>query len=282
MEKTKIVFLGAGSIARSVIAGLIKAGYDKQCIWAVDRHPEKLDNLVQCYQINTSMDVEKIIDIADVVVLAIKPQSVSALAAQLGQKIEKHAPIVLSLVAGITIQDLETWFGRKTAIVRAMPNSSALLQASATGLFANHNASKAQCSMVESIMRAVGVVAWVKDEKLMTVITALAGSGPAYYFLFMEILQEIGQEMGLDEKAAHLLTLQTAFGATKLALESGESLAQLRQQVTSKGGTTEAALQSLETDNIRALLERAIQAAYDRSIVLSAKFGAQRKIDSPK
>lgn len=280
MKKAKIAFLGAGNMARSIIIGLVKDDYAPDCIWAVDRNQYKLDALAQQYQINTSPDVDMVTELADIIILAVKPQSLEALADEISATVKKRHPLLISIAAGITLQTLENWFGAKAAIIRAMPNTPALLQAGATGLYANQNVSSQQRSFTESIMRAVGIVTWVKKEALIDAVIALAGSGPAYYFLFMEVMQQIGQEMGLDEKTSYLLTLQTAFGAAKLALETGEPLADLRKQVTSKGGTTEAALNSFQSGGIRELFKHAMEAARERNQALAQQFNSQRKIDN--
>ena len=282
MKKAKIGFLGAGNMARSIINGLIIDGYDASLIWAADLNKNKLDSLAQQHQINTTEQAETVVELADIIVIAVKPQSLEDLSVQVSSSIKKRAPLLISIAAGITIENLESWFGHKTPIIRAMPNTPALLQTGATGLFANEATSADQRDLTESVLRAVGIVVWVKKESLMDVITALSGAGPAYYFLFMEIMQQVGQEMGLDEKAAYLLTLQTTFGAAKLALESGEPLDTLRQKVTSKGGATQAGLSSLETDGIRKLLQHALESARLRSHELSAQFGRPKKLDTDK
>lgn len=277
MKKAKIAFLGAGNMARSIIAGLVN-DYDPNLIWAADRNTDKLTALETQYRINTDKDVLKVTELVDIVILSVKPQSLPELAHLIAPIAQKKHPLMISIAAGITTQDLNSWLGHKTAIVRAMPNTPALIQAGATGLYANANVSKAQRDMAESIMRSVGVVAWVEEEHLIDAVIAIAGSAPAYYFLFMEILQSLGESMGLDAKTAYLLTLQGAYGSTKLALETGTPLKDLRAQVTSKGGTTEAALNSFAKDDVHALFKHAVEACRQRSVELSKQFGAQRQL----
>ena len=163
--------------------------------------------------------------------------------------------------------------GDQTPIVRAMPNTPALVQSGATALYANKNVGNAQRDLAESILRAVGLALWVEDEAMLDAVTALSGSGPAYFFLVIEVLQQAGAALGLPEKTARLLAVQTAFGAAKMALESSEDAAILKQRVTSPGGTTEKALGVLEEGQIRALFNNALKAAHDRSRTLAEQFG---------
>ena len=279
MKKAKIAFLGAGNMARSIIAGLVN-NYEPNLIWAADRNPEKCQALESQYQINTTDDIFKAAEIADIVILSIKPQGFPELCQQLKSIISKKQPLVISIAAGITTQDLNIWLGNDIAIVRAMPNTPALIQTGATGLYANKNTSTSQKEMVENIMRSVGIIAWVEEESLIDAVIAIAGSAPAYYFLFMEILQSLGESMGLDTKTAYLLALQGGYGATKLALETGTPLDQLRQQVTSKGGTTAAALNSFKDSDIEGIFRKALEACRKRSVELSQEFGAQRQLDN--
>ena len=278
MRPATIAFLGGGNMAKSIIAGLISDGYRADKIWVADRNDSKRHALEQQFQIHTTDEVSIACQQADIVILAVKPQGMESLSHQVGKHIAQDKPLVISIAAGILMQDLATWFGHSTPIVRAMPNTPSVVRVGATGLYANEHTSKDQCSLAEQILRAIGIVTWVKDETLIDAIAALAGSGPAYYFLIMEIMQQVGEEMGLNAKDAHLLTLQTALGAAKLAYESSEDLDQLRQQVTSKGGTTEAALQSFEAEGIRAMFRTAMQANRARSIELAEELGVNRKL----
>jgi pyrroline-5-carboxylate reductase len=278
MRAATIAFLGGGNMAKSIIAGLISDGYRADKIWVADRNASKCTALEQQFQIHTTEDVSHACRRADIVVLAVKPQSMESLSHQVGKHIAQHKPLVISIAAGIMTQDLEAWFGRNTPIVRAMPNTPAVVRVGATGLYANEHTSKDQLSLAEQILRAIGIVTWVKDEALIDVVAALAGSGPAYYFLIMEIMQQVGEDMGLSSKDAHLLTLQTALGAAKLAYESSEELRTLRQQVTSKGGTTEAALNAFEAEGIRAMFRNAMEANRARSVALAEELGVNRKL----
>ncbi len=188
---------------------------------------------------------------------------------------QDQQPLVISIAAGIRTPDLARWLGADTAIVRAMPNTPALVQSGATGLFANAHVRDQQRDLAETILRAVGLTLWVEQEDQLDLVTALSGSGPAYFFLVMEALQEAASKLGLPAETARLLALQTAFGASRMALESDEDAAALRQRVTSPGGTTEQALRVLEEGGLRNLMEQALTAAARRSRELADQFGAQ-------
>jgi pyrroline-5-carboxylate reductase len=194
-------------------------------------------------------------------------------AAALASAVQKKKPLVVSIAAGVRLEDLDRWLGGGLPIVRAMPNTAALIGSGASGLYANERVSEAMRNQAESILRAVGVTVWLADESLMDVVTALSGSGPAYFFLVMEALEQAAIESGLDPKQARLLTLETAFGAAKMALEGHEEPSQLRRRVTSPGGTTEQAVKVLEQGDIRPLFKKAIQAAVTRAREIADMFG---------
>ncbi len=205
--------------------------------------------------------------------LAVKPQVIRTVASEISAAVQARHPLIISIAAGIRSADLDRWLGGNTAVVRCMPNTPALVQSGATALIANARVSDEQRNLAESILRAVGLTLWLDDEQLMDAVTALSGSGPAYFFLIMEALQAAGVQLGLPEQTAQLLTLQTAFGAAKMALESDEDAATLRRRVTSPGGTTERALQTLENGGLRELIARALTAARDRSRELADQLG---------
>jgi pyrroline-5-carboxylate reductase len=210
---------------------------------------------------------------ADILVLAVKPQALAEVARELAPSVQARRPLVISLAAGVRMADVERWLGAGVPIVRVMPNTPALIGSGASGLFANSHVTDAQRDQAESILRAVGVAVWVGDERLMDVITALSGSGPAYFFLVMEALERAAIDAGLDPAKARLLTLETAFGAAKMALEGAEEPAILRRRVTSPGGTTEAAVKALEDGGLRRLFDDAVRAAVRRAGELGDMFG---------
>ena len=280
MKKAKIAFIGGGNMARSIVAGLIKDAYDPHQIWVADRNLDKCQALEQTYQVHTTSDLSQAITVADIVVLAVKPQNMRSLAVEIGRQIQQQQPLLISVAAGIKLSALQSWFGQATAIVRAMPNMPAILQAGATGLFANEQTSTEQKSLAEQIMRAVGIVLWLKNEKLIDAVASVAGSGPAYYFYIMEIMQNIAEDMELSPEEATLLAKQTIFGAAKLALETNEPISSLRQQVTSKGGSTAAALAVMQKNDLHGIFEKALYASNKRADELAQMFGETKQLDT--
>ena len=273
MNTKNITFIGAGNMARSLIAGLLADGYDPAKIWASDPNPAQLNDLHTRHSIQITTDNNEAISNSDVIVLAVKPQMLHTVCEQIATITQQKQCLVISIAAGIRASDIQRWLNGKLPIVRVMPNTPALLQCGASGLYANEQVNNEQKELAESILRAVGITLWVDREELMDTVTALSGSGPAYFFLLMETLQESATQLGLDPQAARMLTLQTAFGAAKMALESEDDAAMLRQRVTSPGGTTEAAICSLEDNDIRQHIHMALQAARDRSCELAKQFG---------
>ena len=274
MKNTRLAFVGAGNMARSLVGGLIADGWDPARISVSDPDETQLSALRSRFPVRTATRNSELVETSDVVVLAVKPQVIRNVARELADTVQGHRPLVISVVAGVRAADLQRWLGGDCALVRCMPNTPALVQSGATALFASHTVSADQKDVAESILRAVGLALWIEDESLMDAVTAVSGSGPAYFLLVIEALQDAGETLGLDRKTARLLALQTAFGAAKMALESSEDVAILRQQVTSPGGTTEKALAVLEDGRIRELFNKALTAARDRSRELAARFGA--------
>lgn len=274
MSTSRLAFIGAGNMARSMVGGLIADGWDPASIAVADPDKEQLASLSGRFPVRTETDNHKAAESSDVVLLAVKPQLIRQVAKELAAVVQKGRPLVISIAAGIRAADLERWLGGDYPVVRCMPNTPALVQSGATALFANRNVSKAEKDLAESILRSVGLALWVEDEAMLDAVTALSGSGPAYFFLIIEVLEQAGAALGLPEKTARLLAVQTAFGAAKMALESSDDAAVLRQRVTSPGGTTEKALGVLEEGHIRALFNDALKAAHDRAATLAAQFGS--------
>ncbi|RDI41318.1 pyrroline-5-carboxylate reductase [Aquicella lusitana] len=275
MHTPVISIIGAGNMGSSLIGGLIKDGHPSDKLWAADPSGEKLTQLKTKFDINTTSDNAQAIQAADTIIFAVKPQAFAHVALPLKKVIAERKPLVISIAAGIREASIQQWLNGKTPIVRAMPNTPALIGCGATALYANPYVTESQRNLAESILRAVGVVVWLNDEKLMDTVTALSGSGPAYFFLMMEALQEAAEDLGLPTETARLLTLQTALGAARMAIESGTSLAELRRKVTSPGGTTEKAISVLEENNIRRLFKQALQAAKLRSEELATLLGKE-------
>jgi pyrroline-5-carboxylate reductase len=273
MTESTLAFIGGGNMAGSLIGGLVADGWSPGHIQVADPDPARISQLGERFSVITTRDNNEAIASADAVVLAVKPQILHEVAGQIAPAIRQRRPVVISIAAGIRETTLRDWLGEGTAIVRCMPNTPAMVKSGATALYANARVSEAQRSLAESVLRAVGLALWLDDEALMDAVTALSGSGPAYFFLFMEALQAAGTELGLPADTARLLSLQTAFGAAKMALESREDAATLRRQVTSPGGTTERAIEVFMHEGLQAMVLKAVQAAAGRSRELADEFG---------
>ncbi|GMR15814.1 MAG: pyrroline-5-carboxylate reductase [Gammaproteobacteria bacterium] len=270
MDKQKTGFIGAGNMARSLIGGLISSGIKSDHLFATDPNEGIRNSLTKDFSIQTFEDNQKLVDECDVIVFAVKPQILKTVVTPLKAK---ESALYLTIAAGIPSESLNNWLGSNKAIVRAMPNTPSLVLSGASGLYANANVSEEQKEMAESILRAVGVAVWVDDEKQLDAVTALSGSGPAYFFMVMEAMEKAGEELGLPADTARLLAIQTGFGATKLALEIEDNPASLRQKVTSPGGTTEQAIKIFEEEGLIELFSKAMKAACDRAKELAEELG---------
>ena len=232
MSNHTIAFIGAGNMASAIIGGLLEQGFSSSHILASDPYQPSLDRLATL-GIKTSQDNNAIINEADVIVLAVKPQQMKDVCNNIRTTVAAHNPLVISIAAGITCSMLQEWLGENTAIVRCMPNTPALVQTGASGLFANTHVSEKQRKIACQLLEAIGIVSWVEKEPLLDAVTALSGSGPAYFFLVMELMMEAGKQLGLDAGTAEKLTLQTALGAAKMATASDVDVKELRRRVTS-------------------------------------------------
>jgi len=275
---THITFVGGGNMGRALISGLIANGFKAEQISVVEANATTAQQLQDDFKVQIIPALENItFDFAknNVLVMAIKPQDFNIVAKGLAPKL-KHAsapsPLVLSIAAGIRLADMGRWLDHARC-VRAMPNTPALIGKGITGLFANTNISPDDRALAETICNAVGQTIWVSEEKLMDAVTAVSGSGPAYVFAFLEAMQSAGEKLGLDAQAARKLAYATLEGATQLAQNSSESASVLRERVTSKGGTTAAALEVLNQDGWHAILEKAIAAADQRGKVMGDELG---------
>jgi pyrroline-5-carboxylate reductase len=268
--ESSIGFIGAGNMAASLIHGLINRGQTPNTLFAADIDQDKLDSLAQSTGIQATTP-QTIAERADVIVLAVKPQVMSAVCSELGALAgDRSRPaLFISVAAGTPLASLESWLGGTPAVVRCMPNTPALVGRGATGLFANTRVSAAQRDLAQTLLAAVGVSVWVDSEADLDTVTAVSGSGPAYFFLFMEAMQEAAMEMGLSAELARLLVTETAAGAAELAAQSDDDAGELRRKVTSPGGTTEQAIQQFEAGQLRALVKRAMAAARQRSVELA-------------
>jgi len=275
MKNSRITFIGCGNMGRSLIGGLIANGLSVNSITGTDINAEQRQTAASQFNIEVLEDNRQAIKDTDVVVLAVKPQSMQDTLLAMKAALAKEKPLLISIAAGIQLSHLGQWAGEELAIVRTMPNTPAIIQAGATALCANRHTSETQRDLAEAIMRSVGLAIWLDDETLMDAVTALSGSGPAYYFLIMEVMEKAATQLGLSQEHARILTLQTAFGAAKMALESNHDAQTLRKQVTSPGGTTEQALNVLMDGGIEELFADALKTAQKRSAELATSLGGK-------
>jgi pyrroline-5-carboxylate reductase len=267
----KITFVGGGNMASALIGGLLKQGFSAAKLLAIDPFAEARDKLRAQFGVRTNETLDSDALDCDVLVLAVKPQQMRAALTPLAGKLSRQ--LVVSIAAGLRIADLARWLGGYTRIVRAMPNTPALIGRGVTGLAADPSVEAAQRQAASAILGAVGSVAWLEDESKMDAVTALSGSGPAYVFYFIEALVDAGVGLGLAPDAARRLALDTILGAAQLAADSTDSVATLRERVTSKGGTTAAALAVMETKNFKALIADALKAAAARGREMGDELG---------
>lgn len=268
MNQENLTFLGAGNIAKAIISGLIKQGFAANRITAVDPRPDQLD-FFKHLEVNTSTDNIEAIKDASVVILSVKPDVVSSVALSIAPAIVDDPPLLISVAAGVTTASLSAWLGSAVPVIRCMPNTPAKVQLGATGMFATARVSSEQKELAAEIMGAVGLCLWMETDSQLDAVTALSGSGPAYFFYIMELMQAAGVKLGLSPQTCRQLIQQTALGAATMVIESSDDLAELRRQVTSPGGTTEAAINQLHKGNLATIIGSAINAAYQRSIDLS-------------
>lgn len=269
----QVAFIGGGNMATSIIGGLLKQGDIKaNAIHVSDPVETQRAQLASQFGIKTFDNNLDAIKNADVVILAVKPQMMKEVLAPLQTLFAQRQPLLISIAAGINIDCLSHWSGCK-AIVRCMPNTPALVGLGATGLFANAEVTIDQRNQADSLLRSVGITLWVKDEAEIDAVTAVSGSGPAYYFLLMEAMINAGVKLGLSEETSRQLTLQTALGAGHMAMTADVPPAELRRRVTSPNGTTERAINAFEQANFHAIVQSALQAANDRAGELSEQLG---------
>ena len=262
-----ICFLGAGNMAGSLIGGLIADGYDSSSITACDIDDARLQQLRQRFRIRVSSDNLTAASSAEIVVLAVKPQVMRELCSGISGLARNSGQVFVSIAAGVTTAAIDAWLGGERAIVRCMPNTPAMLQLGATGLFANAAVSGAQREWAQQVLGAVGICAWVDAESDLDAVTAISGSGPAYFFYFIELLEAAGVKLGLPRETAAKLARQTAYGAASMARDA--DVVELRAQVTSKKGTTEQAIMSFQEQGLERLVENATAAAHRRAIELA-------------
>ncbi len=268
MNESTIAFIGAGNMASSIIGGLINNGWPTYQLIATARTEATLSNIREKFNIETTVDNHQAVGKADVIMLCVKPQVMKEVLMDLSPSIKPNA-LIISVAAGITMESLQKWGGEYLSIVRSMPNTPSLLQCGASGLYANNNVSTDHKTLTDDIFNAIGIAKWVDQESLIDAVIAVSGSGPAYYFLLMEIMEQVGSRLGLDVETSRQLTLQTALGAARMATESDVDAAELRRRITSPNGTTEQAIKTFQEQGLPELVEKAMNAAVNRSIELA-------------
>ena len=261
----KIAFLGGGNMATSLVGGLVESGHPPAAIVVSEPVAEKRRDLAERFAVGVTADNREAAAASDVVVLAVKPQDMAEVVTGAAGAMRERGPLVVSIAAGTRIGRILEWLGYPAPVVRTMPNTPALLGCGATALFANEAVTDEQRGAAETILESAGIALWVDDEGLLDAVTAVSGSGPAYYFLLMEHMIRTGERLGLTASQARALTLQTALGAARMALESGRTPEELRVGVTSPGGTTARALDLFGEGGFGELVERALTGARDRS-----------------
>jgi len=267
----KIGFIGGGNMATALIGGLAGKLTDGKNIHVIDLNPDSLQTLNQRFGVTTALQMDDALKQCDVIVLAVKPQQMRQVADNLKPFIGTQ--LVLSIAAGIRSADLSRWLGDHQAIVRAMPNTPALIGKGITGMVAMAAVSAEQRAAADAILRAAGTTMWLDSEDLIDPVTAVSGSGPAYVFYFMEAMQQAALELGLTAEQGVELAKATFAGSVELAIRSPEPLSLLRERVTSKGGTTYAALTSMENDGVKQRIITAVKAAAARGKELGEEFG---------
>jgi pyrroline-5-carboxylate reductase len=270
---TRIAFIGGGNMARSLIGGLIRAGTFRTALTVGEPGAELASALADDFGVAAGPDNAVAVDGAAAWVLAVKPQVMKAVCEPLRGLAQSNQPLVISIAAGIRAEQIERWLGGDVAVVRCMPNTPALIGAGAIGLYSNARVGAEQHLLAERILSSAGVTAWIDDEALMDTVTALSGSGPAYFFLLVEALENAAVAQGLPRATARALAVQTCLGAGRMLSEDGAAPAELRQRVTSAGGTTQAALDSFAASGFAAIVARAVAAATARGREMSEHFG---------
>ena len=273
MENKAIIgFIGAGNMAYALINGLLNNGYDSKNIKASDPNNGLLQKREAELNITTFSNNSSLVEVCDIIVFAVKPQVLSAVCLELRDNIKPNH-LFISIVAGIRVNDINRWLGGNYSLVRTMPNTPALMQHGVTGLFQNELVNDKQKALVTTILSSVGDCFWVNEERLIDAITAISGSGPAYFFLLMQSMTQAGMALGLDEKTAKELSVQTGFGASLMATKSGKDPKILRTDVTSPNGTTQAAIEYFQDQNFEGIVANATRAAFDRARELSIELG---------
>lgn len=261
----QISFIGAGHMAAAIIKGLIANGHPASSITATATRESTLAPLKSALSINTTTDNHAAVASADVVILAVKPQILSDVCQSLKEVVQKHKPLILSVAAGVRCEAIEHWLGGNISVIRTMPNTPSLVGKGACGMYANENVNQSQRDEADKLMQSVGITAWVEKETLLSAVTAIAGSAPAYFYYMIEALEKAGVKQGLELKEARRLAIQTALGAAEMCVQSDEIPETLKKQVMSPNGTTERAVWALSDGGFESLVQSACDACHDRA-----------------
>lgn len=268
MTLNTIGFLGAGNMAGAIIKGMLASGFEAKRIWVFDRNQDKRDRWA-ALGLSIASDANTLVAESSALVLSVKPQGLKDSCKSIAQAVAEHKPLIMSVVAAIPADSITQWLGTALPVIRVMPNTPSLVQAGASGLYANSLCLPEHKDFAQSVFSAVGSVSWVEDEDLIHSVTAAAGSAPAYFFRFAEAMSKTALEQGLTEQQARTLIGQTMLGAAKMILETNEDIGQMRQNVCSPNGTTERAIFSFNDDRIDTIVNNAMKACFDRSVELT-------------
>jgi len=272
MSDYKVGFIGGGNMARALVGGLISSGYGPKNLSISEPVDSRRESLSLAFpDIVVSKDNAAVADRVDCLLLAVKPQLMRDVCLELAESVQANRPLILSVAAGTHSRDIDAWLGGKLAIVRVMPNQPALLLQGASGLFANDLTTNEQRNMATEIMSAVGSVVHVPDEASIDAVTAISGTGPAYFYLLIDMLIRSAEDFGLDARAAHKLVMDTAQGSSALAATSGESMDAMIAHVRSPGGTTAAAFDVFDEEKVRDIFAAAFTAARDKAVELAER-----------
>lgn len=279
MQKTTTIgFIGAGNMAYALVSGLINQGFSNTHIKLSDTDKTLLSQRKSEFDVEVFTDNSRMSLQCDVIVLAVKPQILPSVCKQLKVPTQ-HKPLVISIAAGVKIDNINHWLKGRASIVRAMPNTPALVAQGATGIAANNAVTNEQKALAEDIFSSVGQYFWLQEESMLDAVTALSGSGPAYFFLMIESMTNAGVALGLDKNVAESLSIQTALGASIMAKQNNDSVRELRTKVTSKNGTTHAAIESFQNQNFDTIVSQAMHVAFDRAKEIGFELGNDEQQD---
>ncbi|MGO1463549.1 MAG: pyrroline-5-carboxylate reductase [Marinobacter sp.] len=271
-----ISFIGAGNMASAIIGGMLDSGFKASNIWASAPNDDHLQSIRKRFGISVTTDNRYCAQQADMVVLAVKPQAMADVCRDIAPVAQNTRPLMVSIAAGLGTDTLDEWLGGGLPVVRVMPNTPSLVGKGSAGLFASKSVSDSQKTMVQSVFEGIGIAVWVDDEALLHGVTALSGSGPAYFFLMLEALETAATEAGVNAETARKLAIQTMAGAAEMAAKSNEDPAQLKKNVMSPNGVTEQAIHTFEDGGMRSLVKKAYNSAYKRSEEMAKELAGKK------